>query len=79
MQSNIHIVGNTVDEAVSLFVTLDRQCHVQLLTEAASANGLQKTLIDKEDAEFSAKFIQDPQIGYLQVRIRYSLPQSSLT
>jgi ribulose-5-phosphate 4-epimerase/fuculose-1-phosphate aldolase len=62
-------VGDTVDEAVALFVTLDRQCHVQLLTEAASANGLQKTLIDKEDAEFSAKVINDPHILYLEVCI----------
>jgi len=66
-------LGNTVDEAVSLFVTLDRQCHVQLLNEAASANGLQKTLIEKEDAEFSAKFIQDPEVGYLQFQPEYNL------
>ena len=64
-----NIVGDTVDEAISLFVTLDRQCHVQLLTEAASANGLQKTVIDKDDAEFSARFLQDPHVSYIQVRI----------
>jgi hypothetical protein len=70
MQSDSNVVGDTVDEAVSLFVTLDRQCHVQLLTEAASANGLQKTVIEKTDAEFSAKFIQDPHVGYLEVCMR---------
>ncbi|KAF8228121.1 arad-like aldolase/epimerase [Tricholoma matsutake] len=56
----------TFDEAVALFAVLDRQCHVQLLTEAASANGLKKTVIDKADAEFTAKFTQNPHIGYLE-------------
>jgi hypothetical protein len=73
MQLDSHdAVGDTVDEAISLFVTLDRQCHVQLLTEAASASGLQKTLIEKTDAEFSANFIQDPHVGYLQVCVHGS-------
>jgi hypothetical protein len=71
--SDYNIVGDTVDEAVSLFVTLDRQCHVQLLTEAASANGLQRTLIEDSDAEYSARFIQDPHATYLQVRSCRSL------
>jgi hypothetical protein len=70
--TNIYVVGDTVDEAISLFVTLDRQCHVQLLTEAASANGLKRTLIDDDDAEYSAKFIQDPHVGYLEVRSYHS-------
>jgi len=66
-------LGDTVDEAVSLFVTLDRQCHVQLLTEAASANGLQRTLIEDSDAEYSARFIQDPHATYLQFQPEYNL------
>jgi len=51
-------LGHTVDEAVYLFSALDKQCKVQLMIEAAAANGLVKTLIDDEDARFTANTIQ---------------------
>jgi len=41
-----------------LFSALDKQCKVQLMIEAAAANGLKKTLIDDEDAQFTANTIQ---------------------
>jgi len=51
-------LGHTVDEAAYLFSALDKQCKVQLMIEAAAANGLRKTLIDDEDAQFTANTIQ---------------------
>ena len=51
-------VGTTVDEAIYFFSALERLCKVQLLAEAAEANGIPKTLISNEDAEFTAKTIQ---------------------
>ena len=51
-------LGNTVDEAAYLFSALDKQCKVQLMIEAAAANGLRKSIIDDEDARFTANTIQ---------------------
>ncbi|KAG6853126.1 hypothetical protein C0991_006736 [Blastosporella zonata] len=67
-------LGSTVDEAAYLFTTLDRQCHVMLLVEAAAASGnIQRKLIDKEDAEYSAKFLQAPEIGYSNFQPEFDL------
>lgn len=63
-------VGNTVDEAVHLFVSLERHCKVQLLTEAAAASGIQKTLIDPEDAAYTGTLIQNPHVSYMNVCIQ---------
>ena len=52
-------VGDTVDEAVFCFGVLERVCQVQLLAEAAAANGIPKSLIGKEEAEFTASTFQD--------------------
>jgi len=51
-------LGGTVDEAAYLFSALDKQCKVQLMIEAAAANGIKKTVIDDEDAQFTANTIQ---------------------
>lgn len=51
-------LGATVDEAAYLFSALDKQCKVQLMIEAAAANGIPKTVIDDEDAKFTAATIQ---------------------
>ena len=53
-------VGDTVDEVAYLFSALDKQCQVQLMQEAAEANGIKKTVIDDEDAKFTAATIQHP-------------------
>jgi len=66
-------LGDTVDEAVQLFVTLERHCKVQLLVEAATASGIQKTLIDDEDAAYSAKIFQDPNVTYQNFQPEYDL------
>lgn len=68
-QGCILLVGHTVDEAVYLFVRLEKQCKVQLQTEASSASGVQKTVIDNADAEYTARVIQNPHATYLGVRL----------
>lgn len=53
-------LGSTVDEVAYLFSALEKQCHIQLMQEAAEANGLKKRVIDDEDAKFTANTIQNP-------------------
>ncbi len=60
-------MGDTVDEAVYLFGALDRLCQVQLMVEAAAANNLPKTLISKEDAEYTANSIRESRRNYIKV------------
>lgn len=67
LMCDVFIVGYTVDEAVHLFVRLEKQCKVQLHTEAIRA---QKTLIDKADAEYTANIIQNPHKTYLDVSLQ---------
>ncbi|TRM66389.1 class II aldolase/adducin N-terminal [Schizophyllum amplum] len=66
-------LGQTVDEAVYLFAALDRMCKVQLMVEAAAANGLKKSVIDPEDAEFSAKTLQHWENMYVNFQTEYEL------
>ncbi|KAF9022736.1 arad-like aldolase/epimerase [Hymenopellis radicata] len=66
-------LGRTVDEAVYLFAALERQCHVQLMAEAAAANGIPKTIISPEDAEFTAKTIQWWENTYVNFQPEYKL------
>ncbi|KIJ51034.1 hypothetical protein M422DRAFT_74399 [Sphaerobolus stellatus SS14] len=66
-------LGETVDEAIHLFFALENACKGQLLLEAAAANGLQKKLIDPEDAAFTAKAIQKPDVSYSQFAGEYEL------
>jgi len=58
-------LGKTVDEAIHLFVALENACRVQLLAEAAAANGIPKRIIDEQDAAFTAATLQDPDTSYV--------------
>ncbi|KAE9390640.1 arad-like aldolase/epimerase [Gymnopus androsaceus JB14] len=66
-------LGTTVDEAVYFFGALERLCKVQLLAEAAEANGIPKTLISNEDAKFTAKTIQWWENVYVNFQPEYKL------
>jgi ribulose-5-phosphate 4-epimerase/fuculose-1-phosphate aldolase len=55
-------LGTTIDKAIYLFTALENACRVQLMAEAAAANGIQKVLIDEEDAAFSAATLADPKM-----------------
>ncbi|KAG9251504.1 class II aldolase/adducin N-terminal [Emericellopsis atlantica] len=46
-------VGSTVEEACFLMTLLERACQVQLLAEAAAANGVPKILIAEESARYT--------------------------
>lgn len=66
-------LGHTVDEAVYLFSALENQCKVQLLIEAACANGVPKHLIEDEDAKFTANTIQYHENVYFNLYPEYTL------
>ena len=46
-------VGSTVDEACFLMTLMERACQVQLLAEAAAANGVPKIIIPEESARYT--------------------------
>ena len=54
-------VGGTVDEACYLYILLERSCEVQLLAEAAAANGVQKVYVPEESAQYTYEMSSDPE------------------
>lgn len=71
MNHGLLTVGGTVDEAAFLFGSMERSCQVQLLAEAAAANGLQKVIISEEDAVYNFKMEGDPTILYAEFQPYY--------
>ncbi|KAJ0376367.1 hypothetical protein COL26b_005373 [Colletotrichum chrysophilum] len=65
----------TVDEAAFLFTSMERSCQVQLLAEAAAANGLPKVLITDEEADFNFDVESDPEICYCEFQVYYDLEE----
>ena len=53
MNHGLLTVGSTVDEAAFLFRLMEKSCEVQLLAEAAAANGIEKNIISDEEAEYN--------------------------
>ncbi|KAK9364994.1 class II aldolase/adducin N-terminal [Lipomyces kononenkoae] len=53
-------VGKTVDEAAYLFTLMERCCQIQLLVEAAAANGIQKHIVGEAEAEYTFRMTSDP-------------------
>ncbi|KAH8690394.1 class II aldolase/adducin N-terminal [Phaeosphaeriaceae sp. PMI808] len=49
----VFTVGSTVEEACFLMTLMERACQVQLLAEAAAANGLPKVYISEESAKYT--------------------------
>ena len=64
-------VGSTVDEAAFLFTSMERSCRVQLLAEAAAANGIAKVLITDEEAKFNFDVEADPEVCYREFQVYY--------
>lgn len=59
-------VGRTVDEAVSMFGSMDRCCAAQLLADAAAAGrGIKPTIIDDEDAKYTHDVLAGEDMRYL--------------
>lgn len=76
MNHGLLTVGSTVDEAAYLFGLMERSCQVQLLAEAAAANGLQKMTIPDEEAEYNFKLEGDPESLYCEFQPDYDYEDS---
>lgn len=61
-------VGSTVDEACYLYTLLERSCEVQLLAEAAAANGVQKIYVPEESARYTYEMSSDPETLYWEAQ-----------
>ncbi|KAK5700377.1 hypothetical protein LTR17_022985 [Elasticomyces elasticus] len=57
-------VGSTVDEAAYLYTLMERSCEVQLLIEAAAANGVEKVYVPEESAKYTFEMGSDPEALY---------------
>jgi len=72
-------VGGTVDEAAYLYTLMERSCEIQLMVEAAAANGVPKVYVDDEAAEYTFKMASDPESLYweFQPDLEFEQAQSS--
>lgn len=62
-------VGQTVDEAVFWFVSMDKCCHAQLLAEAAAGSRGEKPIhIAEDDAVFTAKTVGTHYAGFFSAK-----------
>ncbi|KAJ5385746.1 hypothetical protein N7509_008287 [Penicillium cosmopolitanum] len=59
-------VGQTVDEAAYLFTLMERSCQVQLLVEAAAANGIPKRYVGEAEAAYTFKMTSNPESLYCE-------------
>jgi len=66
-------VGRTVFECLYLFESLERQCQVQLLVEAAASSGLKKSYISEKDAAYTAANTQYWEINHRAMLTEYNL------
>ncbi|KAF1994365.1 arad-like aldolase/epimerase [Amniculicola lignicola CBS 123094] len=57
-------VGSTVDEAAYLYTLMERSCEVQLMVEAAAANGIPKVYVEDEAAAYTFKMASDAESLY---------------
>lgn len=57
-------VGGTVDEAAYLYTLMERSCEIQLMVEAAAANGIPKIYVEDEAAAYTFKMASDPETLY---------------
>lgn len=61
-------VGSTVDEACYLYTLMERSCEVQLLAEAAAANGVPKVYVPEESAKYTFEMASDPESLYWEAQ-----------
>ncbi|KAF5510546.1 Meiotically up-regulated gene 14 protein [Colletotrichum siamense] len=72
--------GGTIGEAAAFFIALERACQSQLLIESAiapgsngAASGLNKTLVDDEEAQYTKDGTGTPEVMYMQFVPEYQL------
>ncbi|KAK4890904.1 hypothetical protein LTR27_010477 [Elasticomyces elasticus] len=61
-------VGHTVDEACFLMTLMERCCQVQLLADAAAANGLSKTYVSDQAARYTFEHSSTPETLYWEAQ-----------
>lgn len=61
-------VGSTVDEAMYLFTLMERSCEIQLMVEAAAANGVPKVYVPEESAKYTFEMASDPESLYWEAQ-----------
>ena len=61
-------VGETVDEACYLYTLMERSCELQLLVEAAAANGVPKVYVPEESAKYTFEHASDPEALYWEAQ-----------
>ena len=62
-------VGQTIEETVFWFVSLEKCCHAQLLADAAAAGrGGQTVKITEEDAQFTYNTVGTPRAGWFSAK-----------
>ncbi|KAK3625922.1 hypothetical protein LTR56_020137 [Elasticomyces elasticus] len=61
-------VGHTVDEACFLMTLVERCCQVQLLADAAAANGLAKTYVSDQAARYTFEHSSTPETLYWEAQ-----------
>lgn len=66
-------VGTTVNEAAFLMTSIERSCRVQLLAEAAAANGIPKKLISDQEAQFNYDAESDADLCYAEFQAYFNL------
>ncbi len=72
MNHGLLTVGSTVDEAAYLFRLMEKSCEVQLLAEAAAANGnLKKQIILDEEAGYNYKMTSEAENLYCEFQPEY--------
>ncbi|EAT90451.2 hypothetical protein HBI56_049680 [Parastagonospora nodorum] len=59
-------VGATVDEAAYLYTLMERSCEIQLMVEAAAANGIPKVYVNDEAAAYTFKMGADAESLYCE-------------
>ena len=62
-------VGQTIEEAVFWFVSLEKCCHAQLLADAAAGGrGGETVKIQDEDAKYTHKMVGSPLAGWFSAK-----------
>lgn len=64
-------VGATVDEAAWLFTSMENSSRVQLLADAAAANGMKKVLITDTEAKFNFEAEGDADVCFAEFQVYY--------
>jgi len=59
-------VGQTIDEAIHYFCVLEKQCHAQLLLDAADPTGKKRKFVDPESAQCTKDVLTDPDVAYMK-------------